>query len=136
MEHHDQSLAIKSVCIVVIDHDKQRYPTCGDYFENTPGHWVIQVSDTGNWRMNMAIAHHEFTELLTTHSDGIAEQSITYFDEKWNLTHSNVDDEPGNDPEAPYHKQHVFAECLERLLCNWLKVNWQKYEQRLAELFS
>jgi hypothetical protein len=42
------------------------------------------------------------------------------------------DTEPGDDPRAPYHKQHVFAENIERLLAAELGVDWSAYDKEVS----
>lgn len=136
MEHHDQSLAIKTISIQTIYHDQQRMNTVGDYLENSPGHWVILVSETGDWRMNMLIAFHELAELLQIVNDGVTEQSVTDFDEQFEKDHADSDEEePGNDPKAPYHNQHVFACAVETLLMQKLGVNLNDYDKAVNNLW-
>lgn len=117
-----------NVTIETIPHTKHRYPTVGDYW------WEgcslrIKVSETGDWRMNMLVAVHELVEALLAEERGISEEVITAFD-------LSVPDhpDPGHHPDAPYRKEHFFAECIERLLCAEFGIMWQEYEARLDEL--
>jgi hypothetical protein len=41
-------------------------------------------------------------------------------------------EKPGDDPRAPYHKQHVFAENIERLLAAELGVDWSAYDKEVS----
>ena len=101
----------------------QRYDTIGDYVISADGHIHITVSDLGDSRFNVLVALHELVEVLLTENAGIPEGEIMAFD----LAHLDTDD-PGNIPDAPYHRQHVFADCLERLFAREMGVNWQEYE--------
>ena len=60
--------------------------------------------------------------------------AVTAFD----LAHQADDDpyvnDPGISPDAPYHHEHVFAECMERLFALQLGVNWQEYDVACAAL--
>ncbi len=42
--------------------------------------------------------------------------------------------EPGDDPDAPYFKEHQFASIIERQMAYELGVDWQAYNKRLDEL--
>jgi hypothetical protein len=42
--------------------------------------------------------------------------------------------EPGDDPGAPYHAQHLFATKIEKQLANALGVDWKAYEAELSAL--
>jgi hypothetical protein len=53
--------------------------------------------------------------------------------DQWDLNFKGKG-EPGDDPAAPYHKQHVQASIVERTLARQLGVDWSKYEQKLEEL--
>jgi len=35
--------------------------------------------------------------------------------------------EPGDDPRAPYYREHQFASGMERLMAAELGVDWQQY---------
>lgn len=120
---------IKSVKIEVIPHRQQRYPTIGDYLETSPGEWTIFVSELGDWRMNMLVGVHELVEVIQTEAAGIPEPDIKAFDEQFEAANKDVDAEPGDQLEAPYHQQHVFAEHVERQLSLRLGVGWDAYDE-------
>jgi hypothetical protein len=44
------------------------------------------------------------------------------------------ENEPGDDPEAPYHAQHQFATKIERQLATALGVDWKAYEAEISAL--
>ena len=128
---------IKSLHFQVIPHSQQRYCSIGDYWEQPPnsGHWEIRVSDLGDWRMNILILIHEITELAQTEAEGIPEPAIKAFDEKFEANNVSNEDEPGDCQDAPYHQQHVFAECQERLLAQRLGVNWKEYDEHAMAIW-
>jgi hypothetical protein len=35
--------------------------------------------------------------------------------------------EPGDDPRAPYYREHQFASGMERLMAAELGIDWQQY---------
>jgi hypothetical protein len=118
-----------------ISHDSQRYPTCGDYIFESNGDIRIWVSDTGNDDYNFLVAVHELIEAYLTLRRGIKEEDITAFDKEFerNREEDNVD-EPGDDPDAPYRKEHFFATNVERLLAAELNVDWATYDKTINEL--
>ena len=40
--------------------------------------------------------------------------------------------EPGNNPKAPYHQEHMFASKVERMLANELGVRWNAYDREVS----
>lgn len=116
------------ILIEVIPHQSQRYNTPGDW-RWKDGNLRIAVSDTGNERMNFLLIIHELVEALLCNVEGIDQNLVDSFDRCWTMTHG----EPGNDLQAPYHYQHVFAENIERLLALRFDVNWEIYGEKVDE---
>lgn len=122
---------IKKISIEFIPHKEQRYPTIGDWFfqENE---LVIRVSDLHNWKYNAAIAVHELVEVLLCVSDGVEQLAVDNFDTLFEMNReAGNHDEPGDDPEAPYHRQHGIATGVERILIAQFGENWKQYEKRV-----
>jgi hypothetical protein len=116
------------ITIETIPHDQQRYETIGDWlFDGDDLH--IKVSALGDARMEALVGIHELIEALVCDKAGIAEADVSAFD----IAHPELDD-PGGDRRAPYHTQHVFAECIERLIAQELGVNWGDYDTRVQAL--
>ena len=44
------------------------------------------------------------------------------------------EDEPGDDPRAPYVVQHCIATGVERILAALLGVSWKRYEEAINRL--
>lgn len=110
--------------------DQMRYATAGDYWDEPDGSKVIQIADVGDWRMNLLIALHELIEFSLCEQKGIPEPDIKTWDE------AHPDDDPGALKDAPYHRQHMFAEGIERLVALELGVNWEEYDDRVEALFE
>lgn len=145
----------KNVGVSTVPHHLQRYDTVGDYIWSLPREGVyITTSDMGDWRYNMACALHEQIESFLCINDGIREEDIADYDKLYeNLrqsiihneqTHIEVygaemtakygcrctiteDSEPGEDIHAPYHKQHMFADAIERLFIREIGADWGAY---------
>jgi len=109
--------------IEVVRHEDQRYSTAGDW--QFPDHNLlrVRVSELGDWRYEAAIAVHEFVEAILCKNDGIAEAEVDAFDKDY----AGEFTEPGDDPRAPYHRQHRVALEVERSLIAALGVTWDEY---------
>ena len=123
----------------VIPHKLQNYETCGNYTlkkDITTGEkfWNIEVSKT-NADMEFLILIHEIVELYLTQRSGIREKDITKFDIEFekNRKPGNTD-EPGDDKNAPYRKEHKFATKIERMVAKELGVDWGEYEDTINKL--
>ena len=125
------------IIIETIPQKDQRYETIGDYWWDNDGNLQVRVSDVGNWKYEALVALHEMVEVLLCKDRNISEQSIMDFDlafEK-NRAPNDSDSEPGDDPAAPYGKEHRFSENLERLFAAELGVNWNKYDADLCAVW-
>ncbi|HAJ79606.1 MAG TPA: hypothetical protein DCO75_07525 [Fibrobacteres bacterium] len=117
------------VNIKTIPHQDQRYDTAGDYIIGAisgDGHTraieLIYVSEIGNHDYEFLVAVHELIEWYLTERRGIKETDIMAFD----VDHPDLDD-PGNDPAAPYHREHMFATEIEKMLCAEMGLDWNVY---------
>ena len=116
--------------VVIVPQSKQRYPTVGDWIFNKDRSLSIRVSDMKNKNYEFMVAIHEAVEAWLCHRRGISEESVTAFDKsEYGLSL----EDPGADPKAPYHKEHMLALKIERMICDELGHDWEKYEQALAE---
>jgi hypothetical protein len=87
-----------------------RVPGWGDWwFEGDVLH-VRSVNDDPDCNPFL-IALHELVECWLCKERGITAEQVDAFDAAFELKRVNEDDEPGDDPAAPYHRQHRFA-CL------------------------
>ena len=132
------------ISIKTLRHSRQRYQTCGDYYEQD-GQERIRVSDLGNWKYELLIAVHELLEDYLCKDRKISEGDITEFDVCYEEARDaglealcgckpTKTSEPGNDKHAPYYKEHKFATQIEKLLAIALKVDWKKYDRAVSEL--
>ena len=121
-----------------IEHSKQRYPTIGDwYYDPVSATLVIKVSHMQDRRHMLLVALHELIEVILCEHRGITQQMVDKFDTQFEeYRHPDNFDEPGDDTQAPYKREHCFATGIERLLASELQVDWKTYEQELDRLFS
>ena len=119
------------IIIETIPHDIQRYNTVGDWYTNRiTGDVRISVSSLGNWKYEILVAIHELVEAFQCLQDGVLEESVDKFDKG----HVKRDEEPGDEPDAPYSRQHCLATGIERILASTLDVDWKPYEEALEVL--
>ena len=141
------------VIIQTIPHEKQPYDTVGDWrFENAKGEPIeqvealskantddcvlrINVSNMGNWKYEMLVAMHELAETLMCMHDGVMVEDVDAFDKKFEAAREEDNtDEPGDDPRAPYARQHCIATAIERLMCAQLGCAWNEYDDAVMKL--
>lgn len=113
--------------IIIQDVPKKDIPR-GDVgnYKITPEAFVIEVASMQDWRYEALLGLHEYIESLLVHHKGIDFKEIDDWDEH--------NDRMGSDPNAPYHKEHVFAENIERLFAECLGVNWEEYDKAIDSL--
>lgn len=145
-----------NINIKTIPHSEQVYPTVGDWrfheaFEDTITSTAyfptrkakikidpfleISVSNMNNWKYELLVAVHELIEVALCKDRGITQGDVDWFDKRFekNRKEGNID-EPGDDPKAPYRKEHFFATSIERLLASELGVDWKKYDDKINSL--
>ena len=122
------------VTIEVIPNEQQRYPTVGDW-QWDGDNLTISISSMDNWRYEMLVAFHELAECLICKHRAINQSLVDSFDMLYEKEREPDDvSEPGDDPMAPYYKEHQFATCVERLLALQLDVNWNQYNNTVESL--
>jgi len=122
-----------------IPHNQMRYETCGDYWIDPAKVWQFRVSEMANPDYEFLVLIHELVEWYLTQKRGIHTDAIDYFDvsfEKLRELNPELigDMEPGHMSSAPYHKEHVFAEKIERLIAEELGVTWSRYDKAVGDL--
>jgi hypothetical protein len=116
-----------------IPHAAQRYPTCGDWFTKD-GVLNIRVSQEMGHDSCMLVAIHELVEVFLCYKAGISEGEVDAFDIAYEKEHANDDTEPGDDPAAPYQRQHNIAMGIERLLCAEIGMKWADHDGSVMKL--
>jgi hypothetical protein len=125
---------IEEVIIRFVPHNTHRYPTLGDWELSESGrHLIITVSRMNVHASEIAVAVHEWVEAWQCKNKGIKGEDITKFDIAFEKQHFNDDLEPGNDPTAPYHAEHLVAEGSERAVCRSLGVTWKQHTKTCDE---
>jgi len=128
--HHN--LSPMRIVVETIPHKSQRYPTVGDW-QVKPDGLHITVSKMNDQRYEFLIAMHETIEAYLAIHAGVSPEGVDRFDKAYEARRKAGDDsEPGDDPRAPYHREHVFATKIERLLAVELGVNWRDYDREVS----
>jgi hypothetical protein len=112
-----------NVTIKIIPHSEQRYDTCGDWTFDENGDLEIRVSSMGNWKFESLVARHELDEALLCKARGISQQAVDAFD----LNYGGDYEETGEDPDAPYHVEHMIAYAGELTMMTALGVDYGEY---------
>lgn len=102
---------------------RMRYDTLGDW----PNYDNILVAEMGNEDYELAVGIHELIEAHLCKRNGITPEQVDEFDMKW-----EVNTEPGDEPEAPYAKEHAAATEVEKAVCKALGIDWDTYDQFLS----
>jgi hypothetical protein len=117
------------ILIETVPHSQQRYDTCGDWVIDADGTWHIRVSQMpagpgSRTAFALLVGIHELIEMALCQKNGVTEKDVDDFD----LHYVGNRDEPGDDIEAPYYREHQIAAGIERILAAELGVDWAEYE--------
>lgn len=124
--------------IKTVPYEQMRYETVGDWHFDKHGNLHIIVAKMPDVRFEQLVAYHELTEALLCRQRGVAQEAVDKFDglfeaERKVGKHGEAD-EPGDDPRAPYHKEHIFATAAEHAMAAEMKVDWDAYEKAILAL--
>ena len=126
--------------IEVIPHKYQRYDTAGDWkitdlpVQQGPA-FSVTVSAMSDWRYELLVGLHEMVEAALCKQRGVSGADVDRFDKAFEAKRlPGNEDEPGDDPAAPYHREHVFATTLEKQMAAGLGVDWDAYNAEINSL--
>lgn len=123
------------IVIETVPHKSQRYDTVGDWFRDPEGTLHIKVSEEIGDKAASLVALHELIEVLLCEDRGVTQIAVDKFDVEFeDEREPGNNDEPGDDPNAPYYKEHFFATSIERLMAAELNVDWKLYDDVINEL--
>ena len=133
----EKKVGKRIISIITVPHNWQEYETVGNWKITKSGKIIIFISELSTDE-EFLIAIHELIEAKLCLKKGIKEPDIAKFDkmfEKERLSglHSK-EDEPGNDPRAPYKNEHYFAESIEYRIADILGVKWSEYSDHCNAL--
>lgn len=123
------------ITIQTIPHAQQPYSTVGDWRRGPDGTLKINVSSEIGRKYALLVALHELIEVTLCEDRGITCEMVDAFDRKFEEhRHPDNDSEPGDDPAAPYRKEHFFATNIERQMAHEMQVDWADYEAAINAL--
>lgn len=124
-----------NIHIEVIPESQQRPEVNGaDWFFDAQGDLQVRVSPLSDWRREVLLGIHEAVEAIMCKYNGVKQESVDAFDAEYDKGHT-FDLNAGDDPAAPYGREHCLATAIERILCAELEVNWKEYDDELASSY-
>ncbi len=124
-----------NIHITVVQRKDMRPEVDGaDWFFDSQGDLQVRICPMSNWRHEFLLGIHEAVEAAMCRYNGVSQKEVDEFDRKYDETHEN-DIEAGDDPAAPYAREHCFATAIERILCAELGVHWSHYDRELVALY-
>lgn len=134
---YQHSCPVCSTCVCSPSRDEEVCPKCSQPM-NYEERIHIHVSQLPDWRLAALVAVHELIEVLLCKQAGITVDQVDAFDIEFEKARAagTIPNycEPGDDPAAPYQKQHAIATGVERIVAAELGVKWQEYEKALEAL--
>ena len=122
---------LPNALIETVPHREQRYDTAGDWYKASDSQWRIRISKMKHSHAEFLCAMHELTEWYLCQARGITQAQVDRFDLNYSGKYA---DDPGCDPEAPYHKEHMTGLKIEKLLAKALGVIWKRYNDQYGML--
>jgi hypothetical protein len=117
--------------IETIPMSEMRYETAGDYWIDKDDTIQFRVAEMG-FLYEFLVIIHEMIEFFICKALCINLKSIDKFDIKFEKDRAKglhtETEEPGDAVNAPYRDPHCLATAAERMLCAYLKIPWQKYD--------
>lgn len=111
--------------IKTVDPAAMRYPTAGDWEWLPDGALMLKVPEYGGRNTSvLLVAIHEMIEAYLCQRDGITDEHVTTFD-----TANPLLEEPGDHPDAPYHRQHAIAMAIERECALAMGAKWDEHDK-------
>lgn len=112
------------IVIESIPTSQQRYDTWGDWWYDPDGTLQLRVSadDTAmpTEDHQFLVALHELVEARLCQARGITQQQVDDYDMGMEARFKENGEEPGDQPDAPYRREHRFAMLIEHLMAHEL----------------
>lgn len=115
---------------------------CQQVGDWTYGDDVIDVKSAklSDWRYELLVQVHELVGAALCKHWGITDEEVTAFDELFEQERAaglhTAEQENGDDVRAVYHREHMMATLVERLLAMELGVQWEEYEAEILHFTS
>jgi hypothetical protein len=121
---------LPTIDVTIVPHKAQIYDTAGNYGADSIG-WWFEISKMEDWRYEAMVMIHEMVERVLCEDRGIKLKDIDFFDiEGEGAGHPD----PGTLKTAPYHKEHMIATKVEKMLCKEFGIDWETYDSSFEQL--
>ncbi len=120
-----------NINVQTIDNKDHRPNITGaDWWYDDNGDLQVRVSKMSDPRYEAALILHETFEAILCRFAGVTHQQVDAFDIPYEATHDKKCN-AGDEPDAPYFKQHGYATAAERIFTTACGVEWLKYDKEL-----
>ena len=121
-----------NIHIKVVPRSKMRKIVSGaDWFWDKRGNLQVRIEPMSDWRYEVLLCLHEAIEAVLCKHNGVSQTSVDEFDVEYDKHHA-TDCNAGDDPKAPYRREHCLATACERVIAAELDVCWETYDKELA----
>lgn len=120
-----------NITIRVVEPGQMRYQTVGDWQVNKKGNLDITVANSHDSATDFLVGIHEAIEAVLCIFHGVKPKDVDDFDVEWEKSPNDYA-EPGDDPDAPYHKEHVLATNIERILAQAIPLEWHIHDENVT----
>lgn len=110
---------MKRIDIEFIPAASMRVPGVGDWFHVGETLYIRAIEGPDAF----LIALHELVEAVLCEKHGVSQADVDAFDDKFAGENHPQDDEPGDDPRAPYRTEHRDACIIEFLMARLLGIS-------------
>lgn len=108
-----------------VDPSAIRYSTCGDWRFLPDGTLQVFVPEYGGQDDSaFLVALHEMVEAWACKKAGITEEEVS----AWDIANPELD-EPGDNKNAPYRREHALAMRIEMEVCKHLGIEWDRHQR-------
>ncbi len=107
--------------------------TGADWWYDDAGDLQVRVAPMSDWRREFVLIVHELVEAGLCKHDGVPHEAVDTFDIQYAKNHASGLD-AGDDPAAPYTRQHCVATGVERVVAAHLSVPWRDYDREVEFL--
>lgn len=108
----------------------------GDWWVHGNAQCTVHVLDTLSLHSQLAVAIHELIEGFLCREHLVTDEMVCRFDDQYEAEREQGkhkdEDEPGDDPAAPYRQEHMAATHVERAVCHALGLSWADHEQAIS----
>ena len=127
------------ICVKIIPNEKHRAGVGGaDWYFDKKGNLQVRVTKLSSWKREITLALHEVIEAVLAKAHGVTVAQVDAFDMDYEKAH--MEDHglnAGDDPRAPYVREHNAATACERVIAMELDIGaWSDYDREIGSIPS